>query len=104
MSHYALIKNGLVSQVVVCDGDEAIDWLAQHLGGVWILGVKDKGLRAGIGYTYDEARDAFISPQPYPSWVLDEDTCLWVAPVPMPEDGDYTWNEDTQSWDAVSEA
>ena len=55
---------------------------------------------AGIGYTYDDARDAFIPPQPYASWVLDEDTCLWVAPIPMPEDseGIYNWNEETQSW------
>ena len=59
---------------------------------------------AGIGFTYDEERDAFIPPKPFESWVLDEDTCLWGAPVPMPEDGDYTWNEGTLSWDPVSEA
>jgi len=58
----------------------------------------------GVGFTYNQALDAFIPPTPYPSWVLDEETCLWEAPVPMPEDGDYTWNESTQSWDAVSEA
>jgi hypothetical protein len=60
---------------------------------------------AGLGYTYDEERDAFIPPKPFESWVLDEDTCLWDAPIPMPEDGaTYTWNEGTQSWDPVSEA
>ena len=54
---------------------------------------------AGIGFTYDEERDAFIPPQPYASWVLDEDTCLWVAPVPYPEDNkEYTWDEDSQNW------
>jgi hypothetical protein len=66
---------------------------------------QSKALRfnyAGIGFTYDEARDAFIPPKPFKSWVLDEDTCLWVAPVPMPEDGEaYTWDEDAGDWVAV---
>jgi len=53
---------------------------------------------AGIGYTYDEQRDAFIPPQPFPSWVLNEDSCLWDAPVPMPTDGVYSWDEATNSW------
>jgi hypothetical protein len=57
---------------------------------------------AGIGFTYDEERDAFIPPKPFDSWVLDEDTCLWVAPVPMPEDGGfYAWDEDAGDWVAV---
>ena len=57
---------------------------------------------AGIGYTYDAARDAFIAPQPYPSWVLDEVSCRWTAPVPMPsEGGPWAWDEDTESWVAV---
>ena len=56
---------------------------------------------AGIGFTYDEARDAFIPPTPYPSWVLDEDTCLWVAPGPMPEDGVYVWDEQAGDWVAA---
>jgi len=55
---------------------------------------------AGIGFTYDEARDAFIPPKPFDSWVLDEDTCLWVAPIPMP-DGDYVWDEDAGDWVAA---
>jgi hypothetical protein len=57
---------------------------------------------AGLDYTYDEDRDAFIPPKPYNSWVLNETTCLWVAPVAMPEDSEevhYVWNEETQSWD-----
>ena len=54
---------------------------------------------AGIGYTYDSQRDAFIPPKPYNSWVLNEQTCLWEAPVARPNDkGLYTWNEETQSW------
>ena len=57
---------------------------------------------AGKGYTYDETRDAFIQPKPYPSWVLNETTCLWDAPVEMPDDDKrYNWNEDTQSWDKI---
>lgn len=57
---------------------------------------------AGIGYTYDAARDAFIPPKPYASWILDEDSCLWGAPVAMPTDGGfYAWNEDEQAWEVV---
>ena len=57
---------------------------------------------AGIGYTYDAARDAFIAPKPWASWVLDEATCRWTAPVPMPsEGGPWAWDEDTESWVAV---
>ena len=55
---------------------------------------------AGKGHTYDQTRDAFIAPKPHPSWVLDEDTCWWKAPVPHPDDDKrYKWNEDGQSWD-----
>jgi hypothetical protein len=55
---------------------------------------------AGIGYTYDEDRDAFIAPQPFPSWTLNETTCLWEAPVAYPDDGEiYNWNETTTTWD-----
>ncbi len=57
---------------------------------------------AGIGYTYDEDRDAFIPPQNFPSWTLNEDTCLWEAPVAYPDDGKrYNWNEETTSWDLL---
>ena len=67
---------------------------------------QSKALRfnyAGIGFTYDETRDAFIQPQPYASWVLDEATCLWVAPVAMPEDGDYVWDEEAGDWVEVTD-
>ena len=67
---------------------------------------QSKALRynyAGIGYTYDDTRDAFIPPTPYPSWVLDEDTCLWVAPVAYPEDGgQYVWDEQAGDWVEVT--
>ena len=57
---------------------------------------------AGKGYKYDSTRDAFISPKPYPSWTLNEDTCLWEAPVAYPDDGKaYRWNEETTSWDLL---
>ena len=59
---------------------------------------------ASIGYTYDETRDAFIPPKPYDSWILNEDSCLWEAPVEYPNDGnEYTWNEETQTWDLITE-
>jgi hypothetical protein len=59
---------------------------------------------AGVGFSYDETRDAFIPPKPFDSWVLDEDTCLWVAPLPYPEDGaTYTWNEELFVWELVAD-
>ena len=59
---------------------------------------------AGIGYTYDETRNAFIPPQPYDSWTLNETSCLWEAPVTYPDDGEmYTWNEELGTWDLVTE-
>lgn len=60
---------------------------------------------AGIGFTYDEERDAFISPKPFESWILNEETCKWEPPISHPEDGKiYNWNEEAQTWDLVSEA
>ena len=117
MSHFAkLDKNNVVTFVTV--GRQEDDGLEAELsertgdvykqtsynthGGVHLLG--GTPLRknyAGIGFQYDEARDAFIPPTPYPSWVLDEETCLWVAPVPMPEDGDYVWDESAGEWVVV---
>lgn len=124
MGHFAKIEDNRVTQVVVADDDKA-DWLAEALGGTWIQtsynthgGVhydpatsgpsadQTKALRknyAGVSFTYDAERDAFIPPKPFDSWVLDEDTCLWVPPVAMPEDGnDYEWNETTTSWDLIN--
>ena len=116
MSHFAKVNNGIVVQVIVAE-PEFFNTFVDTSPGQWIQtsynthgGVHTLGgtpLRknyAGIGYTYDSQRDAFIPPKPFASWVLNEDTCLWDAPVAMPDDGKvYTWNEDTQAWVEVTE-
>ncbi len=121
MAHFAQIdENNIVTQVLVVGNDQehrGQDFLANDLGlgGTWIKtsynthgGVHSEGgtpLRknyAGIGYTYDAGRDAFIPPKPFNSWVLDEDTCLWNAPTPMPtEGGPYMWVEDDLNWQVI---
>jgi len=113
MAHYAKIQDGKVVDIVVASQDH-IDNMVDTTPGIWIQtsyntrgGVHTEGgtpLRknyAGIGFTYDQLRDAFIPPKPYASWTLDEDTCLWEPPVPLPDEGTYLWNEETQTWDAV---
>jgi hypothetical protein len=120
-------ENNIVENVVVTknsDDDEGAYFVNNVLGGTWVKtsintigGVhysdvldddgnrttsldQSKSLRfnyAGIGFTYDSARDAFIPPTPYPSWVLDEGTCQWVAPIAMPE-GAHTWDEEAGDW------
>jgi len=72
-------------------------------GGIHLLGgTPFRKNFAGVGYTYDQTRDAFIEPKPYPSWTLNETTCLWDSPVTYPDDGQrYSWNEDNQTWDLV---
>lgn len=115
MAHFAKVNNGIVEQVIVAE-PEFFDTFVDSTPGEWIQtsyntrgGQHPEGrpLRknyAGIGYTYDRDRDAFIPPQPYASWVLNEDTCLWDSPVPMPDDGKfYSWDEDTTSWIEVTE-
>jgi len=111
MAHYAKVNNGLVTQVIVAEA-EFFETFVDSSPGEWIQtsyntqgGVHSDGgtpLRknyAGVGFTYDSVRDAFISPQPHPSWVLDEDTCIYEAPVPYPTDDlMYSWDEDTTSW------
>ena len=83
-----------------------IDFLTKLTGwAIWRQTSYNNNMRknhAGIGFSYDEERDAFIPPKPYPSWVLDEDTCLWDSPTPYPDDGNkYEWNESNQSWDSI---
>jgi len=115
MAHFAKVNNGIVEQVIVAE-PEFFDTFVDSSPGQWIQtsynthgGQHPEGrpLRknyAGIGFTYDQTRDAFIPPQPYASWTLNEDSCLWEAPVAYPDDGGrYVWNEETTSWDAVPE-
>jgi hypothetical protein len=122
MAHFAEIdENSIVTRVLVVDNaneDNGQEFLANTLGlgGTWIKtsyntsgGVHNNGgtpLRknyAGIGYSYDAERDAFIPPKPYNSWVLNEDTCLWNAPTPMPvEEGKmFRWVEEDLNWQEV---
>ena len=110
MAHFAKVENGVVTQVIVIDqetlntglwGDPA-SWVQTSYntrGGEHPEGRPLRKNYAGIGYTYDAQRDAFIPPKPFNSWVLDEQTCLWNAPVAMPTDGKiYNWDEATTSW------
>ena len=107
MSHFAKIKNGFVETVIVAEQDfvdtQEGTWVQTSYntyGGQHSLG--GTPLRknyAGIGYIYDSTRDAFYSPKPYISWVLNETTCLWEPPVAYPDDDRrYTWDEDTTRW------
>lgn len=106
MAHFAEIdENNVVIRILVTDNgmpDEGHQWLVDNLGGRWIQTSYNGNFRkrfAGIGYTFDETRDAFLTEQPYPSWSLDEDSLDWVSPVDYPSDGfSYTWNEDSLSW------
>lgn len=111
MAHYAKVNNGIVEQVIVAEA-EFFDTFVDSSPGEWVQtsyntygNVHANGetpLRknyAGLGYTYDRVRDAFIPPKPFPSWTLVEASCLWEAPTAYPDDGKgYIWNEDTTSW------
>lgn len=107
MSHFAQVQDGVVVQVIVAD-QEVIDsglfgtgWVQTSYntrGGFHPEGRPLRKNYAGIGYTYDAQRDAFIPPQPFASWVLNEDTCLWDAPVLMPTDGRYYWDDAITNW------
>ena len=118
MAHYAFLdQNNIVTEVITGkdEGEEGRDWeqwygefrgqTCKRTSYNTIAGVHTNGgipfrkNYAGIGYTYDAARDAFIPVKPYPSWVLDENTCQWQAPITMPQDGKmYAWDEATTSW------
>jgi len=115
MAHYALLnENNIVTQVIVGRNENDLidgvsDWetyYGEFHGQVCKRTSYNANIRknyAGIGFTYDEDRDAFIPPQPFPSWLLDEDTCQWQALVPYPEDDTviYQWNEELGDWEAV---
>ncbi len=114
MAHFAQIENNLVTQVIVVDNSDTLDeqgnesevvgtqFCTDLLGGTWVQTSYNGNIRknyAGIGDTYDTTRDAFIAPQPYPSWVLDEDTCRYEAPIPYPTDDKiYVWDEELINW------
>jgi len=115
LSHFAKVENGIVTQVIVADQD-VID--SGMFGSGWVQtsynirggvhygqdgqpsgGFAMRKNYAGIGFTFDAGRDAFIPPKPFPSWTLVEQTCQWTAPTPMPvDDKRYTWNEETLAW------
>ena len=121
MAHYAFLdQNNIVTEVIVGknENEEGINWEQQYgsfrgqlckrtsfntIGGVHQLGrTPFRKNYAGIGYSYDQTRDAFIPPKPFNSWVLNENTCQWEAPVACPtDDNEYKWNEQTLSWDLV---
>ena len=120
MAHFAqLDQNNIVLQVIVVNNEDTKDStgteneliginFCKSLFGpstIWKQTSYNATIRknyAGIGFTYDETRDAFIAPKPYASWVLNETTCQWEAPTPVPSDGKlYTWNEDSQQWNEV---
>lgn len=119
MAHFAQLENNVVKQVIVVSNQDILDEQGQEseekgiafcsnlLGGTWKQTSYNAKIRknyAGIGYTYDEGRDAFIPPKPYNSWLLDEDTCQWKAPVDYPiDDKRYTWNEETLAWDVIND-
>ena len=121
MAHFAKVLENKVVNVIVAE-PEFMESFVDSSPGEWIqtsyntrggvhyqLGTntpsedQSKALRknyAGVGYIYDQTRDAFISPKPFNSWILNEDTCLWEAPTAYPDDGKkYLWNEETQQWD-----
>jgi len=114
MAHYAFLdENNIVTEVIPGrNEDEVIDgisdweqWYGDFRGQVCKRTSYNNNYRknyAGIGYFFDEARDAFITPKPYDSWILDEETCQWQAPVAYPTDDlMYSWDEETQNWVAV---
>jgi hypothetical protein len=113
MAHFAeLDENNVVKQVIVVHNNEllvdgveseakGIEFCQSLFGGTWIQTSYNGNIRrnyAAIGMTYDEVRDAFISPKFFPSWVLNEETLEWEAPVPRPTSGSWEWEEETQEW------
>jgi hypothetical protein len=110
MAHYAFLnENNIVTEVIVgidetelIEGKDPETWYGEFRGQKCVRTSYNGNIRknyAGIGFTYDEEKDAFISPKPFDSWILNEETCQWEAPVAYPTDGGmYLWNEETTSW------
>jgi hypothetical protein len=112
MAHYAFLdENNVVTEVIVgveetelLEGKDPETWYGEFRGQRCLRTSYNGNIRknyAGIGYSFDEALDAFIAPRPFASWELDEETCLWVAPLPYPAEGSHVWNEELQSWEPV---
>jgi hypothetical protein len=120
MAHFAQLDNNVVLQVIVVHNNELMNnGVESEAKGIafchslfpgtnWAQTSYNANIRknyAGVGFTYDAQRDAFIPPKPYPSWVLNETTCQWESPVPYPQDGKrYIWDEATQTWVEVQNA
>jgi hypothetical protein len=114
MAHFVKLKNNIVEKIEVVSNDIAtneqagIDFLNNLYGtnNIWKQTSYNGNIRknfAGVGYSYDQTRDAFIPPKPFNSWTLDEDTCLWEAPVAKPDDEQiYQWNETEQQWEVLA--
>jgi hypothetical protein len=120
MAHFAEIdENNIVLRIVVVDNNDLLDddgveqeslgvaFCQSLFGGTWKQTSYNQNFRknyAGINFTYDATRNAFIPPKPFASWVLNETTCLWEAPTANPNDGQkYSWNEETLSWDLIDD-
>jgi hypothetical protein len=114
MSHFAKVVDGKVTQVIVAE-PEFFDTFVDSSPGTWLQtsynthgnqhpeGRPLRGNYAGIGFSYDATNDVFIAPKPFDSWVINEDTWVWEAPVAMPDDGKlYNWDEATTSWKEVN--
>ena len=113
MAHYAFLdENNIVTEVItgideteLIEGLDTETWYGNFRGQVCKRTSYNGNYRknyAGVGYSYDAELDAFIAPKPFNSWLLDEEACLWKAPVPYPTDGErYTWNEETVAWDLL---
>ena len=113
MGHFAKIEEGIVTEIIVAEQEyintleNSSKWIQTSYntyGGIHRLG--GTPLRknyAGIGYTYDSERDAFIPVKPFSSWILNEESCIWEAPTPYPNSHDaYSWNETNQTWDLIA--
>lgn len=114
MGHFAKVVNGIVEQVIVAEPEffntfidsspgEWIQTSYNTIGGIHLLGgTPFRKNYAGLGFTYDKQRDAFIPPKPFNSWLLNEDTCLWDPPIQYPSDGgNYKWNEENLNWELI---
>jgi len=101
MTYFAKVLNGVVEKVINAEAS-FFDTFVDDSPGDWIQTYKDRSKRknyAAVGHSYDQTKDAFIPPQPFSSWTLNETTCLWEPPVAYPNDGElYDWNENSKSW------